>query len=193
MKLTCPSCAAIFPIDAALTDEQARQAVAAALKLPAPLGDRILRYLGLFRPATRALSWDRATNLLTELLVPIQAGQVTRDGTTRPAPLELWTAALDAVLESRDRLRLPLKSHGYLFEVASAMADKAAGRHERQAETRRQAGALQPGQTKQVRNTGLRPMFDYTAEESAPIKQALRAALRGQPQEPPPEDQDAGE
>lgn len=189
MKLTCPECAAVFPIAAALTDEQARQAVAAALKLPAPLGDRILRYIGLFRPASRALSWDRATKLLQELQEPIQQAQVTRDGITRPAPLELWIAALDAVLEARERLRLPLKSHGYLFEIAAGMAEKSAGKQERQAETRRQAGALPTGQAKQIRKTGLRPMSTYTDSEAAPIKQALRDALKGKPME----ESDAGE
>lgn len=73
MQLTCPCCFARFPVEAALTDEAARQAVAAALKLPAPLGDLLLRYIGLFRPDKRALSWDRASRLLAELQLPLKS------------------------------------------------------------------------------------------------------------------------
>lgn len=134
MHLTCPSCAARFSIEAALTDDAARAAVAAALKMPAPLGDLTLRYLALFRPDKRALSWDRAAKLLAELLAPIQAAQVERHGRVWAAPLELWRQALEQMLERRDGLQLPLKGHGYLFEIVAALAGKAEGRSEHKAE-----------------------------------------------------------
>ena len=141
MHLTCPACAARFSIEAALTDEAARTAVAAALKLPAPLGDLTLRYLALFRPDKRALSWDRAARLLSELLAPIQAAQVERHGRTWAAPLELWRQGLEQVLEARERLTLPLKSHGYLLEIVAALASKSEGAREHKAE---QAAAHRP-------------------------------------------------
>lgn len=137
MHLTCPCCAARFPVEAALTDDAARVAVAAALKLPAPLGDLTLRYLGLFRPAQRALAWDRAAKLLQELLEPIQAAQVRRNGCDWAAPLELWRQGLEQVLEARERLTLPLKGHGYLFEVVAGMASKSKGAAEVKAEKQR--------------------------------------------------------
>lgn len=134
MNLTCPCCAARFSIEAALTDDAARVAVAAALRLPAPLGDLILRYLALFRPDKRALSWDRAARLLTELLEPIHAAQLERNGRVWPAPLEAWRMALEQMLDKRDTLTLPLKSHGYLFEIVAGAASRAEGGAERKRE-----------------------------------------------------------
>lgn len=136
MQLTCPCCAARFSLDAVLADEAARAAVAAALKLPAPLGDLILRYLAFFRPEKRALTWDRAARLLTELQAAIAGGQVERHGRAWAAPHEAWRAALEQMIESRDRLTLPLKSHGYLYEIVAGLANKAQGvaekKHEQQ-------------------------------------------------------------
>lgn len=124
MQLTCPCCFTRYSIEAALSDDDARRAVAAALKMPAPLGDLILRYIGLFRPTKRALSWGHAAKLLTELLGPIQAGRVERNGRTWAAPMEVWKAAIEQMLAQRDRLTLPLKTHGYLFEIIAGHANK---------------------------------------------------------------------
>lgn len=134
MNITCPCCAARYSIEAAFTDDAARAAVAAALKLPAPLGEQVLRYIALFRPAQRALSWDRATKLLEELQVAISTAQVQRHGRAWAAPLDTWKTALDEVLARRGQLQLPLKTHGYLFEIVAGIASKAEGRQERQAE-----------------------------------------------------------
>lgn len=137
MQLTCPCCFARFAIEAALTDDAARQAVAAALKMPAPLGDLTLRYLALFRPAKRALSWDRAARLLNELLEPIQAGRVERHGRSWAAPLDAWRDAFEQMLARRDKLTLPLASHGYLFEIVAGGASKVEGRAEAEAEKKK--------------------------------------------------------
>lgn len=125
MQLTCPACNARFALESALTDAAAREAVAAALKLPAPLGDRLLRYIGLFRPRKQALAWSRATRLLTELNELITAGEIQRNGAVFPAPLPVWRDALDAMLAKRDKLRLPLTTHGYLLEIVAGVAEKA--------------------------------------------------------------------
>ena len=140
MQLTCPCCMAHFPVEAALTDEQARQAVAAALGLPAPLGDRLLRYVALFRPASRALSWDRAGRLLNELLAMIEAGRIEREGRRYRAGLECWRQALDEILDARDRLRLPFKSHGYLLEIIAALSPKVEAAEEASREADRRTG-----------------------------------------------------
>lgn len=134
MQITCPCCAGRFSIEAAFTDEAARAAVAAALKFPAPLGELVLRYIALFRPAQRALSWDRAARLLHELLEPISAGRVQRDGRWYEAPIEAWRHALEQMLDQRDRLRLPLKSHGYLIEIVIGAVDRVAAETERRRE-----------------------------------------------------------
>ena len=118
MRLTCPCCGATLSLEALLNDVAARQAVATALALPAALGPRLLRYLGLFRPAQRSLTWDRAASLLAELQTMIDAGHIRRHGRSWPAPHAAWQTALDTVLE-RKNLTLPLKSHGWLYEVIS--------------------------------------------------------------------------
>ncbi len=130
MNFTCPACNAVFPAEAALVDNQAREAVRAALLLPSALADRTLRYLGLFRPARRALSWERAARLLTELTEAVNAGRVERNGRAWVAPMPLWQQALDDLLAKRDKLQLPLKSHGYLFEMVAGLAAKSEGASE---------------------------------------------------------------
>lgn len=134
MKLTCPCCGFVGEPEGYLAEAQWRDALSCALKLPAPLGDRLVRYLGLFRPAKRALSPDRAARILTELLEPIAEARVERNGRSWPAPLDYWSSALDDVLARRDSLQLPLKSHGYLLEIVAGIANKAEGR----AETKRE-------------------------------------------------------
>jgi hypothetical protein len=140
MRLTCPCCGATLSLEALLNDVAARQAVAAALALPANLGPRLLRYLALFRPPNRSLTWERVARLLGELQAMIDAGHIQRHGrpwTVNPAA---WQAALDEMLERRASLTLPLKSHGYLLEILAGQASQAEARQEAQTETDRRAG-----------------------------------------------------
>ncbi len=155
MRLTCPCCGYTGDPEGYLAEPHWRDAVAAALSLPAPLGDRLLRYLGLFRPVKRALSPDRAARLLVELLRPIGDARVERSGRTWVAPLEVWGAALDDMLMRRDALTLPLRSHAYLYEVVAGMANAAEGRAER---THEQAKA----------HPGHRDLKAVAAERTAP-------------------------
>ena len=138
MRLTCPCCGATLSLEALLNDVAARQAVATALSLPANLGPRLLRYLGLFRPAQRSLTWDRAAALLAELQTMITAGHIQRNGRRWPAPPAVWQAALDAILE-RNNLTLPLKSHGYLLEIIAGMVNRAEAQQEDQIEEQRRS------------------------------------------------------
>lgn len=124
MRLTCPCCGASYGLEVLLADRSAREAVAAALALPASLGERLLRYIGLFRPRERALSWDRAARLLSELQDAVNAAQIDRNGRVYPAPVDYWKQAIDQMLDSRDRLVLPLKSHGYLYEIIVGMSQR---------------------------------------------------------------------
>lgn len=132
MNFTCPGCNLVFPAEAALQDLQAREAVRAALSLPAPLADRVLRYLRLFNPPKRVLAWHRVTRLLQDLLAPIAAGKLERQGRTWSAPLDYWQSGLDEILAKREKLTLPLKTHGYLFEIVCGYANKSEGASETQ-------------------------------------------------------------
>lgn len=152
-------------------DAAARETVRAAFSLPAPLGRQVMTYIGLFRPPQRALTWDRVEKILTELLEPIQAAQVTRNGISRPAPLEYWKEAIDQVLTNRAKLTLPLKSHGYLFEIVANQSGRQAGAQERQVEATRQRGDGRTGAAKPAAELASRTI-DY--HQGA---QAVRAAL----------------
>lgn len=137
MRLSCPACGFTGDAEAWLAEPAWRDALVAALALPGPLADRLLRYLRLFSPHSRSLSPDRAARLLRQLLEPIAAGAIERNGRTWPAPLDYWQSALDELLERRSSLTLPLKTHGYLFEIVAGIAGKAEGRAEAKREEAR--------------------------------------------------------
>lgn len=199
MRLTCPCCGASYGLEVLLADRSAREAVAAALALPASLGERLLRYIGLFRPRERALSWDRAARLLTELQEAINAAQIERDGRIYPAPVEYWKAAIDQMLDGRDRLSLPLKSHGYLYEIIAGMSKRAdersAARNEveserAQARQGERSGRMQGAGAMAADGRGDRPVARAdapTPRRAAPPAdfRALAAKLMGKNQEAP--------
>lgn len=124
MKIRCAACGATSSLDAAIAHDDAAQAIHTALGMTA-IGRQLVQYLGLFRPAKSSLSFDRVNSLLSELLPVIQSGQIERNGRTWPAPTPYWQAAFEQVLASRQRLTLPMKGHGYLFEIIAGMGNKA--------------------------------------------------------------------
>lgn len=140
MQLNCPACGATFSLDAIIGHEGAREAVLAALQLPAPLGKTLIQYVGLFRPVQRALSMDRLAKLLNELLPMISKSQIERNGSIFAAPVDYWRNAMETMLAGRDKLTLPLKSHGYLLEIIAGMAEKTAAKAEQQQENKRRHG-----------------------------------------------------
>ena len=121
MRTRCPSCGATLSLDALIAHDAAREALAAAFKLSGQLGSALVRYLALFRPETRELTMDRVGRLLGEILPDIQAQRISRDGQVFEAPADAWVWAIEQSLAARDagRLKTPLKSHGWLYEVIS--------------------------------------------------------------------------
>ncbi len=142
MQLNCPACGATFSLDAIIGHEGARDAVLVALQLPAPLGKTLIQYVGLFRPAQRTLSMDRLAKLLNELLPMISKAQIERNGSIYAAPVDYWRNAMETMLASRDKLTLPLKSHGYLMEIIAGMAEKTAAKAEQNNENSRRLGGF---------------------------------------------------
>jgi len=147
MRVTCPSCHAEISLEALLESESARRAVARLAEISVPFGALMLRYVALFRPATRRLSIDRMVSLLEEILPDIERGAVRRKGRDWPAPRDTWRAAVEQVLANRDKgtLKLPLTSHGYLHEVICGMAERFEAAAERERETARRTRAPAPG------------------------------------------------
>lgn len=142
MQVKCPACHASFSLEAALAIDAGRSAMMQALAMPAPLARLLAAYLGMFRSAARAINFDRVEKLLVELHPMLDRQQVTRNGSTRAAPLAVWQAGFERMVELRDagKLDLPLKTHGYLLEIVFSLADKVEAKAERNVEQQRQRG-----------------------------------------------------
>lgn len=182
MNVTCPSCGADMDLDVLLAHEDSRRALARLCELSLPLARPMLQYLRLFKPAKRAMGHGRTVKLLEELLPDVQRGAIERNGREWTAPLDTWRSALEQVLQRRDdgKLTLPLKTHGYLYEVLMGLADKAEAVSEREREQQRKAAgrthvdgpapvaaALQVPQTQ-------RPAIDYSKPSRAALEMQAR-------------------
>lgn len=121
MNIKCPNCGAVHSLDSLINDAEASAVLRTVLEMDAELGKAAIRYIGLFRPAKSQLSWARTAKLLNELLPMIKAQEVIRDGVSSSAPAEAWIHGFNETVNARDqgRLKLPLKSHGYLLEIVS--------------------------------------------------------------------------
>ena len=121
MNIKCPNCGAVHSLDSLINDADASSVLRAVLEMDAELGKAAIRYIGLFRPAKSQLSWARTAKLLNELLPMIKAQEAVRDGICFHAPAEAWIHGFNETVNARDqgRLKLPLKSHGYLLEIVS--------------------------------------------------------------------------
>ena len=135
--VTCPACQTELALEALLGTDDARGVVELLARLPGPppLRKALLRYVGLFAPASQRLRWGRVERLLAEVAAMLEAGRIERNGRAWPAPLDYWQEGLDVVLANA-QLRRPLKSHGYLLEVIAGLADRheaaqEQGRHQR--------------------------------------------------------------
>ncbi|WFE73082.1 hypothetical protein P8S55_08280 [Halomonas sp. M1] len=140
LKATCPECGMSGDMAAFVSQGEHNQALAAALEMPSLLSSRIVRYLGMFRPKSRALASAKSARLLGELKDVITSEVIERKGITRQAPLKVWVMALDQLLE-RPPSNLPLTGHGYLYEVVANCADRYAGEVEKQQEEAKRSGA----------------------------------------------------
>lgn len=119
MKTRCPNCGVTMSLDALIAHDDARAALRLLVQLGGDLAALTVRYLGLFRPAQTELTFARVAKLLGEILPDMQAQRIARKGAVYDAPPAAWLWAMQEVLASRDsgKLTLPLKNHGYLYEV----------------------------------------------------------------------------
>lgn len=167
-QFTCPECG--FRADAAafMMDRSARESLMAALNMPPALSRRIMGYLGLFRPTKRALTWDRVEKLLSDLLPYITENRVERNGVVWAAPLSYWEAGFDQILSKREQLQLPLKSHGYLFEIIAGMSSKQAAKAEQEIEEKRRHTPADRGSQKGMQSIGA--VLDQSARPDHKVK-----------------------
>ena len=118
MKVRCPTCGAVMSLDVLIAHDDAREALIALTGISDDLFKAVLRYLTLFRPAEKDLSFNRVSKLIGEIAPMIREGEIVRNRKTYPAPREAWIWAATRCLEARDagKLTPPLTSHGYLLE-----------------------------------------------------------------------------
>ncbi|HEY1071239.1 MAG TPA: hypothetical protein VGE33_12005 [Thermomonas sp.] len=154
MQATCPHCAFQGEIEAFFADDDGKRLAAVVAELPAECGRAVLAYLRLFKPAKTGLRTARAVKLAREVLALVAAGSVCKDersGVRRPASPSMWAQGIEQMLAQRDRLSLPLESHGYLRAVVFGLADSVDAAAERQREADARVGKhLRDGSEKPV-------------------------------------------
>ena len=125
MKLVCPCCGATASAESWENDMEARKTMQAIVALPREVALESLFYLGLFRPAQRALSWKAALRIVQELSELVAAGHVQVKGKpSRPCPPDVWAVGMRQMVAQRDTIARPLKNHNYLRQVVWQLADK---------------------------------------------------------------------
>ncbi|PTQ91244.1 hypothetical protein [Agitococcus lubricus] len=126
MHIKCPACGAVASLDLLLAAEDgASEVVKISGEMQPELWRLMVQYIALFRPQKTKLSFSRMASLLGELHPMIKNAAFERGGKQFHAPLNYWLAAIEQMLAQRDRLTLPLKSHGYLFEIMMSLDAKA--------------------------------------------------------------------
>ena len=166
MHLTCPTCGGLASLEAWTNDAEARAVVAKIAAFPQPVAAAVPGYLGLFRPDKRALSWKKASTLLTALSSLVSVGYVQVKGRAdRDCPPRIWAAAMEDMVSRRDRLTRPMPNHNYLRQVAhdlAGMEDAAGERARVEAERSHQRSAgpdnFGPGPTGSVRIASISPL-----------------------------------
>lgn len=118
MKVKCPSCGASMSLDVLIAHDEARDALVALSGISDELVKACLKYLTLFRPAERDLTFARVAKLVGEIAPMIRTAEISRNRQIHPAPREAWIWAFNRCLDARDagKLKPPLTSHGYLLE-----------------------------------------------------------------------------
>lgn len=149
MICRCPNCGAANSLDSLVSDAEAAEVLKMLLELDADIGKAAIRYIGLFRPAKSQLSWARTAKLLNELLPMIKAQEAARDGVCFPAPAEAWIHGFNETVNARDqgRLKTPLKSHGYLYEILAGWVGQPSAGNQTNQPNRRAALPGNPSQT----------------------------------------------
>ncbi len=122
MKTRCPACGATCSLDALLGHSDAGKAFVSALSVTGDLQHPLVKYLAMFRSDSRDLTFERTAKLISEIAPDITAKQIKRGHHTYPAPRAAWIWAINIMLERREqgKLQLPLKNHGYLYEVITS-------------------------------------------------------------------------
>ncbi len=137
MRGVCPGCGLVADLEAFLTDADWRAVVDFFPNIPAQLQRRSISFLGLFR-GKNALRPSTALKILRGLQELATSGSVKWEGCeTRPAPVELWIEAIDAMIESGKRGFTDRQGLNYLRHTAWVKAEGLARKTESRREIER--------------------------------------------------------
>ena len=141
LTFVCPECGHhAAPVGFAI-DVDSKHYAALLADMPPLVARAVMSYLSLFSPAKRKLTAPRARTLLQELAPLIKAERINRRGRDWVTPHTAWIAGIDDMLSRRDKLDLPLQSHGYLLDVLTSQADRIERVDENQREQQLRNGA----------------------------------------------------
>jgi len=143
MHVVCPCCNSDFPIEAGLIEIDGKRLATVMAELDPSVGRALIGYLRLFKPAKSALRMSRAAKIARDVADLVAAGDVCRDerGSVRRASTpSLWAQGMEQMASQRDRLTLPIDSHGYLRAIVFGLADKADAAAERSREDQLRSG-----------------------------------------------------
>lgn len=168
IRATCPGCGLHADLDLFLGTED-KDALVAALEIPAPLARPVVSYLRLFSPPKKRLAMSKTARLLAELRDAVAAAEVRRQSVVWAAPVDYWRAALEIIVANPPP-QLPLTDHNYLYQVVANLAAKAAGQVERKTE----AAARQPERTFFQAGQPLPASTPGTAPAPAPTRAGLK-------------------
>jgi len=118
-----------------MEDVDGRHFLDALKEIPAPLIKPYLRYLRLFKPHQRALTWSRMLRLTQDLIPALKDGSFVRNGSRHIATAPMLVDLMSGLVESPPpTLKTPLKDHGYLLAMLAAQGEKVAALAERKSE-----------------------------------------------------------
>lgn len=144
LDLPCPCCGSINSLEAWLSTQAQGEAIVAALKSHPALALALTSYMRLHTTPGRKPTITKTARLLTELTAQVGSNQVKRGHNLYQTTPELWRECMEEVVErarmSGSTLSLPLKGHGYLYQVVAGKCEQLAAAVESRREASRSTG-----------------------------------------------------
>jgi hypothetical protein len=177
--IVCRRCHFKMDLLTVIDDGRARDALAAAMRLPAGVGETVQAYLALFESDARGLTWARYGAILESLVKLLAEPLVEWKGNRRPVHLGTWVACMQQMTAGAADLELPVKNHNYLRAMVYRQADRAEAQAEaqriEQARAKPRPAAMPPADG--AEGTGARPK--PVAEHLAKLAPGLRRPKDG--------------
>ena len=173
LHVTCPSCGLIYPLEAGLSDGQARQFAALMGRVPPSIATPLLAYIRLFTPAKQGLTWTKALKFMDQMLPDIMTQSIKYNGRAWATTESIWLEGLISMQDKRTSLALPLSNHNYLYRIIAGLADKAEAGIEAQRQQRSRPPLVRCADNRRNELGHLQRLYD--AAPSPQLKQQIDA------------------